>query len=359
MPIEVPLSAAEHLALLTAADEPWGDTRQPLRMTEQWQNWWQQHWVDLGGTTVGRTARAQGFVLTSAQAGAGSPAYLRRQVRSGAWIRPSRGAVAPLVIPRSDDPFLDRRRQHVLTATAAALTHTDQVIAARSSAILRGLPTFAVPERPELTARVKGTRVGNHGPAHSFAAGVTDAEVTEWFGAPVLTVVRTLVDLARHDRWDAIMAADLALRDGLVTRGEIDSALAMATGWPGIRQAREVLALADPKAESPAESLIRLRLHDDGFPRPELQVPAGGYWLDMVLDGWLVLEVDGLKKYTGPDALRQEKLRETRLRRLGYPWVERVIWADLTTGWPAMSRRLRDLLRNGRPLPASRNQFRG
>ncbi len=49
-------------------------------------------------------------------------------------------------------------------------------------------------------------------------------------------------------------------------RPQLDDALAAARGWPGVRRARSVLALASPLAESPLESLVRLRLHDAGFP---------------------------------------------------------------------------------------------
>jgi len=169
-----------------------------------------------------------------------------------------------------------------------------------------------------------------------------------WFGCQVTTIARTLVDLGRHDRWDAIMAVDAALRRGLIDRRAIDLTLAGAVGWPGVRQARAVLALADERAESPLESLTRLRLQDDGFPVPDLQVWFGGDRVDMVFDEQrLILEIDGLDKYV-KDALRLEKLRETRLRRYGYR-VERVTWDDVVNHWPRTAEWLRHLLR----LPAS------
>jgi very-short-patch-repair endonuclease len=143
------------------------------------------------------------------------------------------------------------------------------------------------------------------------------------------------------------MAADAALRERLVTREAIDAVLAAAAGWPGVRQARTVLALADQRGESALESLTRLRLHDDGFPIPDLQVWIGKDRVDMLFpEQRLILEIDGLAKYAG-DALRREKLRETRLRRLGYR-VERVTWDDIVNRWPATAAWLRQLLR----LPA-------
>lgn len=216
---------------------------------------------------------------------------------------------------------------------------------------MHGLPTFKVPDRPELTDS-KSVGLGRRRNAsHIYGATLPAQDRMWWFGCPATTIARTLVDLARHDRWDAIMAADAALHQSLVGRQAIARALAEAAGWPGVRQARAVLALASHTAESPLESLTRLRLHDDGFPAPDLQVWLGRDRVDMLFRKQrLILEIDGLEKYEGEDArdaLRQEKRREIRLRRLGYQ-VERVTWEDVVTNWPRTSAWLRRILR----LPA-------
>lgn len=236
----------------------------------------------------------------------------------------------------------------MLTAAAASVLHPDQVISARSGAILHGLPTFTIPELSQLTERTPET-LGRRRGGHVFGAAVRDRDIVGWYGLPVLSVARTVVDLARHDRFDGIMAADAALREGLVTEAQLEAALRQAIGWPGVRQARKIIEAADPRAESPAESITRLRLLDDGFPQPEPQVwiadPERGrsYRVDIKLKGTnLILEVDGLTKYTG-DERRKEKVRETRLEKLGNR-VERILWDDVVKYWPATSRRLRSLL---------------
>ena len=43
-------------------------------------------------------------------------------------------------------------------------------------------------------------------------------------------------------------------------------------GQRGVVQARELLELSDPRAESPQESRTRLRCVDAGFPCPEPQI---------------------------------------------------------------------------------------
>ena len=42
--------------------------------------------------------------------------------------------------------------------------------------------------------------------------------------------------------------------------------------YPGIVQSRDLLRLIDPRAESPGESWLRLRLIDAGFPHPKPQL---------------------------------------------------------------------------------------
>jgi very-short-patch-repair endonuclease len=148
------------------------------------------------------------------------------------------------------------------------------------------------------------------------------------------------------------MAADAALREDLVTREEIEQELLDAVGWPGVRQAREVLALADAFAESPLESITRLALHDDGFPAPRLQQWIGRDRVDFYWPEYrFVLEADGRAKYEAA-ANWEEKKREQRLRacRDQVEHVDRVIWSDVTRDWTSTSARLRGYFRRS---PAS------
>jgi hypothetical protein len=317
----------------------------------QWQSWWQRQWHLVGGSPPGRLARQQGFVVATWQLPAfgWQPHDLRREIRRGQWSSPAFGVASPIVVGATGE-YLDRRREHVLAAAGGVLLRRDHVISARSAAIAAGLPTLSVPRRPELTELARET-LGRRSRAHVFGAGLDPADVETWFGAPITPTARTVVDLARHDRRDGLMAADAALRERLVEVRDIEAVLADQMGWPGVRRARELLKLATPLAESPLESLTRLALHDDGFPEPELQVviedPARGwkYRADMLLrEHALILELDGLAKYDG-DALRREKVRETRLRWLGYR-VVRLLWEDVVYDWPITRNRLWAVIRS-------------
>jgi very-short-patch-repair endonuclease len=286
-------------------------------------------------------AARQGFVVTTRQLAAlgWQPHDVRREIRRGRWSRPARGILSPVVV--DGDDHAARRRRHALASTAGALCRPDHVISAGSAAIVHGLPTLAVPRRPVLTTA--GTDAPGRRDGVEVRGATLDAAAIEaWFGASVTTVARTLVDQGRHSRRDALMAADAALREQLVTQHAIAVELIGAAGWPGVCNARDVLALASPLAESALESITRLALHDDRFPPPQLQVEIGGYRVDFCWrDRRLILEADGREKYTD-DELWREKRRETRLRALGYR-VERVLWSDVTRDWPETSRRLRVL----------------
>jgi very-short-patch-repair endonuclease len=337
-----------YLDHVLADAEPGGASVRPTP-TQEWTQWWRQH-AEASDPLVNAAAR-QGFVLPTAQLvrlGV-SRQRTRTAVRRGRWAAPARGVVAPVDVNEpADGVQLIARRRHALAAAAAAHLRPDHVISGRSAAVLHGLPTFSLPRLPIVTAR-EPVGLGHRGTATIRLAGFRAQDVTTWFGVPVTSVARTVVDLARHDRSDGLMAADAALREQLVDVTEVDDALAAARGWPGVRRARSVLVLASPLSESPLESLVRLRLHDAGFPAPELQVCIAGtpYRVDLLLaEHRLIIEADGRVKYTG-DELWAEKRRETRLRALGYR-VERLLWEDVVQRWPETRRRLVVLLR----LPA-------
>jgi hypothetical protein len=341
---------------------PAGPRRRHVGPALAWEGSWQAEVNAITRRAAGPALRraltlaaGQGFVLTRAQArDCGLPdAAVRTLVRRRDWWACAYGALAVVAVPESvpGDAVAvadaDRRR-HALAAAAAATRHSGHVISGASAAVLHGLPLRRVPAMAELTAAEPATP-GTRRRAKVRPATLEPRDITDWFGAPVTTAARTIVDVARHDRGDGLMAADAALREELVTAAQLDHVVARCTRWPGIRQARAIVALASPLAESALESLTRLAVHDSGLPMPELQVIIDDsahrrhYRVDML---WrrcrLVLEVDGKLKYQG-DELWREKRRELRLVRLGYR-VERVTWADVLYDWPACVARLRALI---------------
>jgi hypothetical protein len=313
----------------------------------QWHAWWSEQAARLASSPVTALARGQGFVVRSDQLRTFGWADhdLRREVRRGRWSTPGFGVASPIVVPPGMERFRADRIRHALASTAASLRRDGQIIGGRSAAILHGVPTLVIPAAPELSVATP-TTLGRHGSVRTFGATLTMADVTTWYGAPVQTLARTIVDLARRDRREGLIAADAALHERLVSRAALDVALTEAAGWPGIRQARFVIEFAAALAETPLESLLRLKMHDSGFPEPELQVEIYDpkydcvYRVDMLLrQQRLIIEADGREKYTDSELWR-EKRREGRLRALTDCRVERVIWSDAMVDWPETAERL-------------------
>jgi hypothetical protein len=141
-------------------------------------------------------------------------------------------------------------------------------------------------------------------------------------GALVTTADRTAVDLARVlPRIDVLPVLDAALAAGVCTPDSLAGELERHTGLRGVRQARELVPLADPAPESPQESRLRMRCHDAGLPPPTLQLPILDTrgrpcrWLDLAWGEVKVgLEYDGEDGHTGRQNLRSDRRRHNFLQ---------------------------------------------
>ncbi len=174
---------------------------------------------------------------------------------------------------------------------------------------------------------------------HVRPATLEKADVVVLAGLFVTSLERTAVDLAREiKRSDALIAADSALQLG-ASHDQMRAIVAAYRGWRGSRQAEEIIAFADGRAESGAESLARLVLADHGLRNPDLQVELFDHRgkiarVDLLFrEHRTVVEADGMIKYTDPwidpkEVLVREKLREDRLRDAGWE-VVRVTWNQL------------------------------
>lgn len=126
-------------------------------------------------------------------------------------------------------------------------------------------------------------------------------EVTTIDGISVTTGARTAFDLGRRgDLGEAVARLDALARATRLTADDVVGIAKRHCRARGLRQLDDVLALFDRGAESPRETWLRLLLVDEGFPRPQTQIPILGpdgfplYYLDM---GWphlkLAVEYDG------------------------------------------------------------------
>ena len=209
------------------------------------------------------------------------------------------------------------------------LVRRHAAISDASAAILYGLPVLGSPAVPVLTAPARsGLRDG----VALRLTALDSAELDDWYGAPLTSVARTETDIARSSgRSAGLITADAALRKQLTTAEALSIAAESAAGRPGAVAARWVAENADALSESPLESLTRAAILVSGLPKPQLQVsiPAAGARVDLLYAAErVVIEADGLLKYTDVTVLHEEKLRQERLERAGYR-VVRVTWTDL------------------------------
>ena len=125
-------------------------------------------------------------------------------------------------------------------------------------------------------------------------------------GGTVTSPLRTAYDLGRRSSLvEAVVAVDaLAFRFGFVPHDVVRFGY-RHLGAAGSGQLPEVARLANPLAESPMETRIRLAIRFDGLPMPVLQHPVGPYRLDMAYpEIMLGIEYDGREHLTQERATR-------------------------------------------------------
>ncbi|MDG4807998.1 DUF559 domain-containing protein [Micromonospora sp. WMMD1120] len=164
-------------------------------------------------------------------------------------------------------------------------------------------------------------------------------------GLPCVPAARCAVELARAvRRLDALPVLDAALRSGVVTRDELLAEAAAHDGLRGVRQVRQLIPLADGRAECRQESQLRLILIDGRLPPPEPQlwvmdrqgIPL--YRLDLgYRERRIGIEYDGLSH------LNRERLGRDR---------ERVNWLA-AAGWRMRYFTDRDLYRRPHHITAT------
>jgi hypothetical protein len=170
-----------------------------------------------------------------------------------------------LPVDRSAD-LLQRVRAVLLGAPAGAL------VSHQTAASLFGLQIPLSPEdvRVHLTVPPP-TRVRHRADRRIHVSAVPAAQIQRRAGVALTSPGRTWLDLAAHLPAGALLAVtDQMLARGYPPRG-FDRVLAAAPGARGKRIAREVVAVADPLAGSPMESVLRWLLHEAGLPAPVLQ----------------------------------------------------------------------------------------
>jgi predicted transcriptional regulator of viral defense system len=267
---------------------------------------------------------------------------IERRGRRGELVRLRRGRYGA---PAPTTGGVARWREQRVLAQVAAVAgtlRTDYCFSHETAALLHGLAVYRLAEEVHVSQRWKPkVRRGRDGPVRRHPVDVPARDRTlSSTGLPVTSLERTTVDCAR---WlpgaRALAIADSALRAG-ADREVVETLVGEAAGRPGVRQARRIAALADARAESVGESLVRWIVHEADLDAPELAVAVetwrGTSWVDLAWPGAQVgIEFDGAVKYSGGEygdpheRLLAEKRRHDALGEAGWTLVH-VMWDDLT-----------------------------
>lgn len=161
------------------------------------------------------------------------------------------------------------------------------------------------------------------------------APLTVVDGRPATAPAWTAVEVARSLwRPRALATLDAALRSGTCARPEMWRAAMEQAGRRGIVAVRDLIPLADGRAESPMESEARLAMIVGGLPIPELQyeIIDGNGELRRVDFAWpehrVAVEYDGLDWHSGSDAMRRDRRRTAALLDVGWTVIA-IVFEDV------------------------------
>ncbi|MGZ4429126.1 MAG: type IV toxin-antitoxin system AbiEi family antitoxin domain-containing protein [Nocardioidaceae bacterium] len=164
-------------------------------------------------------------------------------------------------------------------------------------------------------------------------------DLMELNGLVVTTPLRTALDLGRLAWRDgAISALDALLRHGGFGHPELLGSVERFAHRRGVVQLRELAPLADSRAESSGESVLRLRWLDcSELPRPSPQVPVlrpngSFYWLDLGVEELrFAAEYDGEEHHTSDEDREHDRKRRTWLRE-AEGWIIKPVTKDNVFG---------------------------
>jgi very-short-patch-repair endonuclease len=263
--------------------------------------------------------RQQDGVLTLAQAlRAGlSQDAINRRLRSGQWLRCSRG-----VYFVDDRPFTDEAR-----IRAGVWSYGREAVASGLTAAWWQRLTRFPPETVEVTVP-RDARLRSRSGTRLRRRDLAPADVVERKGLRVTALPLTVVEAAAR-RGGGAKLMDSALQRH-VDLAQLWRAHLRNKGRYGSPAARRLLQAASNGARSEAERLLVKLLRDNGITGWKTNYPVGRYKVDVGFPkAKVAIEVDGWAFHSSQEDFQVDRERQNYISLLGWK-VLRFTWLDLT-----------------------------
>ncbi|MGW6279017.1 type IV toxin-antitoxin system AbiEi family antitoxin domain-containing protein [Kribbella sp. NPDC055071] len=268
-----------------------------------------------------------------------TPDQIEDRLRDSRWERVRHGQYVERTdldhLPPWERELLLHRR--LVYAAVNAMRPGTAIVSHHSALVVHGVPVWGVDLTEVQLTRSDSARTGSAARVRHHHGQLTGDAVIEVDNLRVTSVARSLVETAAAGSFEsAVVSADAVLRNRMVPDAELRGAVEQTEFWRGGPTVRAAVGFASPLAESVAESRLRVLMHQQGLPGPELQAvfhDADGFIgrVDFYFpEHRTIVEFDGMSKYADGSSvvLIQEKIREDRLRALGLQ-VVRLTWEDL------------------------------
>lgn len=207
---------------------------------------------------------------------------------------------------------------------AALILPSEATLTGRSAAAVRGVDLPGAWDPVEVLAPLT-LRVTRRTGILLRRTELAAADRSPWRDIGIASPRRMTLDLLLDRRLAPSVAdLDVVLRTGLITLEEIE-AYAQAQHVRGVVQARTAVALADPRAESPPESMTRVYLALAGlFPEPQVWISNESgriAQVDLAFEGLkIAIEYDGQWK-SSLWSLNRDRNRLNAVRAAGWEVV--------------------------------------
>ena len=278
--------------------------------------------------------------------------------RAGLIVRLRRGMYAPADVYAA----CDESGKHMLHARAALAAQRGPVaLTGASAAALHGFLLYGQDlDTVHILRLDQGSPRRVAGTNHHIVTRDLTSDLVERDGLIAVSPARAVWQVAcRSSLESGVVTADSALRVDDSLAGALADLQPRFEHYPGSRQGRTVIRLADSRSESAGESVTRVQFHRYGIPMPEPQyrvTDGNGVHVGDADFGWdeyrHLAEFDGKVKYeklrrpgeSPSDCVFREKRREDRMRSVGTGYgMTRLVWHLIM---PDTARRSMDELRH-------------